>query len=478
MCLNGSQNNFTNYSRHKPEQTLLYKTVQENLLTFLDQAQANGSNFPNFIKEDFLKYLDCGILAKGFIRVHCDECKHDRTVAFSCKRRSWCPSCGGKRLTETAAHLTDSVFPEVQIRQWVISFPMQIRFFMAHNPKLTTKILDIYIRIISNFYSKRVKKVFNIEKPQTGSVTLIQRFNSALCLSPHYHALFIDGAYDTSLETPKFYRLAQPTMEELEVLVNRIKSRVTRMLVKEGFLGEGQDYNQLEFNQSLLGEVTTASVTYRNFFDKAKITTLKQQGEKLTENVYPGCAMIDGFSLHAKTSVLRRDKLEKLCRYIARPPVAVNRLTKNSDGLLVYQLKRQWSDGTTHVYYEPLELLARLAALIPPPKANLIRFHGILAANAKARSKVIPNPKVQKDKKNKKFNLTWAQAMQRAFLIDVLKCPVCKNQMRVLSVITETFVIKKILTHLNLDSDPPPISPSRQVFSEFETPTVDIDYID
>ena len=111
MCLSAAQNNFSTYVRHKPEKSLLYKTVQENLLTFLDHAQANGSNFPNFVEEEFFKYLDCGILAKGFIRVHCDDCNHDLTVAFSCKKRGFCPSCGGKRMTEAAAHLTDNVFP-------------------------------------------------------------------------------------------------------------------------------------------------------------------------------------------------------------------------------------------------------------------------------------------------------------------------------------------------------------------------------
>jgi hypothetical protein len=102
----------------------------------------------------------------------------------------------------------------------------------------------------------------------------------------------------------------------------------------------------------------------------------------------PRCAQVAGLSLHANVSVPARDRrrLERLCRYVARPPLASERLSRLRDGRLLYRLKHRWRDGTTHVVFEPLELLERLVALIPPPRANQVRYHGVLAPAARWRA--------------------------------------------------------------------------------------------
>jgi hypothetical protein len=74
-------------------------------------------------------HLECGILAQGFARVRCGGCGHDFLIAFSCKGRSVCPSCNTRRMAETAAHLVDQVFPQVPVRQWVLSLPKRLRYF-------------------------------------------------------------------------------------------------------------------------------------------------------------------------------------------------------------------------------------------------------------------------------------------------------------------------------------------------------------
>ena len=87
-----------------------------------------------------------------------------------------------------------------------------------------------------------------------------------------------------------------------------------------------------------------------------------------------------GFSLHAGVAARadQRDKLERLCRYISRPAVSEKRLSLTNSGLVRYQLKTPYRDGTTHIFFEPLDFLARLAALVPRPRVNLTRFHGVL----------------------------------------------------------------------------------------------------
>ncbi len=97
--------------------------MRENLETLLANAHEQGAPVARFVERELRAYLDCGILARGFLRLHCDACGHDRLLAFSCKGRGLCPSCGGRRMAEIAAHLVNCVLPEVPVRQWVLTLP-------------------------------------------------------------------------------------------------------------------------------------------------------------------------------------------------------------------------------------------------------------------------------------------------------------------------------------------------------------------
>ena len=120
------------YERHRPEQTTLYRLVQQHAATFFAQAEdAAGADLPQFVKDEFDAFLECGILAHGFLRLHCGEFGHDKLVAFSCKRRGFCPSCGARRMAQTAAHLVDHVIPHVPVRQWVLSLAIPLRLLLA-----------------------------------------------------------------------------------------------------------------------------------------------------------------------------------------------------------------------------------------------------------------------------------------------------------------------------------------------------------
>ena len=136
------------------------------------------------------------------------------------------------------------------------------------------------------------------------------------------------------------------------------------------------------------------SITYR-------IAVGPQQGCKVfTLQTLPACdepfddpvGKVAGFSLHAGVAAKADDrkKLERLCRYIARPAVSEKRLSLTPNGNVRYQLKTPYRDGTTHVIFEPLDFIARLAALVPKPRVNLTRFHGVFAPNSKHRAAVTP----------------------------------------------------------------------------------------
>ena len=175
------------YERRRPEETILHHLVREHLETFLAQVEARtGTGLPGFVKEEFEAFLECGILAHGFVRVRCADCAHEKRVAFSCKRRGFCPSCGARRMAESAAVLVDEIIPRVPVRQWVLSFPIPLRILIAAHPELLTPVLRIIHRVIASFLLKQAG--LKRATADTGAVTLIQRFGSAanLMVQPQY----------------------------------------------------------------------------------------------------------------------------------------------------------------------------------------------------------------------------------------------------------------------------------------------------
>ena len=105
--------------RREPERGVLLRVLLGHLQTFLARARQPESHrgLPRFVERELYRYLQCGLLAFGFARVHCSGCGRDELVAFSCKGRGFCPSCGGRRMADSAAHLVDDVLPDVPIRQ-------------------------------------------------------------------------------------------------------------------------------------------------------------------------------------------------------------------------------------------------------------------------------------------------------------------------------------------------------------------------
>ena len=169
---------------------------------------------------------------------------------------------------------------------------------------------------------------------------------------------------------------------------------------------------------------------------------------------------MDYFSLHANTRVGagERKRLEKLCRYVARPPISNELLEELSDGRIAYKLKRPWQDGTAAVVFEPAELLERMAALVPPPRVHQVRYHGVLASASSLRSFVVVSGKSRVENSQ---NECWSELMKRAFELDVLECPRCLGTMRLIACIMERDAIRAILGSMGLPADSPDFAPSQ-----------------
>jgi hypothetical protein len=217
-------------------------------------------------------------------------------------------------------------------------------------------------------------------------------------------------------------------------------------------------------------QVLGCSVSYR-------IAIGPQQGRKVftlqtipaweEDDRFAQVAKVAGFSLHAGVAAeaWERSKLERLCRYITRPAVSEKRLSVTPSGNIRYQLKTPYSDGTTHVIFEPLDFIAKLAALVPKPRVNLTRFHGVFAPNSKHRVDVTPAKRGKGTKPHESDGKTpqlrhramrWAQRLKRVFNIDVSTCEKCGGEAKIIASIEDQAVIDKILNYLQAKGALPP----------------------
>jgi hypothetical protein len=377
-------------------------------------------------------------------------------------------------MSDTAAHLVDRVFPEVPVRQWVLSVPYALRYRLAYDSSLVRDVLQIFVRTIFASIRRRAGIPSSNRQARSGAVAFIQLFSDALNLDPHFHVLALDGLYviDGKGE-PVFRHVSPPSDTEVAQVAERVHRRVARLLEKRG-LGPQADPDEadgLRRDQPMLAELYGAAVSGRVATGPRAGMRIARVGDEVDPEdgalpSGPCCAAVAGFSVHAGVRVPARDRLrlERLTRYAGRPPLSTERLSRLVDGRRLYRLKRRWRDGTTHVIYEPLELMERLAALVHPPRFNITRFYGIFAPAASMTTWFeVPATDPGKTKKNRgcqSRNYPWARLMERVFELDVLACPRCGGRMRILAAIDSPDAIQKILTCLGLPTRNPPIAPA------------------
>ena len=119
--------------------------VSENLESWLEWREAAERPVPGYVEDELRGYLECGLLCFGFARARCTGCGQGFVVAFSCKGRGVCPSCNGRHMAQTAAHLVDHVIPPVPVRQWVISVPKRLRGMLADRPRAVAALTKIFL---------------------------------------------------------------------------------------------------------------------------------------------------------------------------------------------------------------------------------------------------------------------------------------------------------------------------------------------
>jgi len=221
---------------------LVYRMVTEEVDGLLAESEAHGHRLPSFVESTFRDFLTCGVPEHGLLRVHCDQCGHDRVVAFSCKRRGVCNSCGGRRMAETAAHLVDRVLPAVPTRQWVLSLPFPLRHRLGYDRTLATPLLAAFLRAVFASLRRQARERYGVRRAKCGAVTFLQRFGRALNLNVHFHSLVLDGVYEVLPDSRgvRFLELPPPDTTEVRRVLADTVERLAAALERGGYAGEAE----------------------------------------------------------------------------------------------------------------------------------------------------------------------------------------------------------------------------------------------
>jgi hypothetical protein len=380
-------------------------------------------------------------------------------------------------MVETAAHLTDHVFPRLPVRQWVLSVPKRLRYFMQRDGAVLNMVLRIFLWVIAQTLQTHSPGAAQLDKVtlHIGAVAFIHRFGSSLNGHVHFHVCVVDGVFEevagagdadaasrTSPPGIVFHPASAIDATTVAQVQADLRRRILRAFVGRGLLESCDAKDMLAYQHS-------------------------------------------GFSVDAGVLIEAHDRaaLERLLRYCARPPFAMDRLRKEG-AALVYRCAKQHSEPgsdkrgakTDELHLTPLELIERIAALVPPPRTHRHRYFGVLAPNSPLRAAAValatppqpakqvvaqtepattgegapavaplghaipPTPESAPPKRSPAHYL-WAVLIARIYEVFPLLCPLCGGQMRLIAFVTEGMQIRKILDHIGVDSEPPHISPAR-----------------
>lgn len=342
-------------------------------------------------------------------------------------------------MVETAAHLADHVIPRLPVRQWVLSVPKRLRYHLERDPAVLNTALHIFLTAI--------ERVLRQHSPGAsaasclGAVIFIHRFGALLNTHLHFHCIVVDGVFEGDASGGVSFHpaggLNAPAIGDVQAAVRR---RLLRSALRRGLLSA----------------------------DDAQVMAEWEHG--------------GGFSVDAEVRIEahEREGLERLLRYCARPAFALERLREIDPEHLVYESVKPGPGGNVSLMLTPMQLLDRLAALIPPPRKHRHRYYGALAPNSPLRAAVtalaqpteiavVPPPVVSippgaaptEPAHRQAARYVWALLLARIYEVLPLLCPKCGGEMKIIAFITEGTVIREILGHLGEPTSPPRLMPAR-----------------
>ena len=346
-------------------------------------------------------YLNCGIIAHGAARARCPECNNSILVAFSCKKRGVCPSCGAKRAVIFAEHIAEEVLKKVPHRHVTWTIPKIIR------PYFKFKRMNSWILYRAAW--ETVKEMYRAVIPEgtAGGIMVLQTAGESLRFNPHLHSLITDGAM---LPDDTFHRLPYFSNEKFSEVFS---VKVLALMHRVGLI----DYDRIELIQ-----------TWEH----------------------------SGFSVWGGPPIESDEAVKFIARYMDRGPVSLQKLSIE-DSLVAYLV----DDGRAGQKLDPLEFLARLQAHIPDKWESTVRYFGIYSHRYRGEERKIAAAAAAEGAKETgiqtvteppgKASRTWAACMKRIFEVDPLVCPKCNSQMKIIAFITDPKELAAISKSLGVE---------------------------
>jgi hypothetical protein len=376
-----------------------------------ERFESRYGHWRGFIDDVVMRYLGCGVYEAGLARVKCRVCRAEYVIALSCKGRGLCPSCGAKRAAAFAAFLRDEVLEPVCHSLWTFSIPKLIRpYFMFHRELLGKLCLAAY-ETVAGLMAAAVE---GVEGFSTGMVAAVQTAGDALGLHPHVHAIVPRGGWDSE------GRWVPVPFVDTDAAERLFRHKVLSFLKQKGLLSD---------------ERAELLLSWQNH---------------------------TGFSVDASVKVEPEDGpgLERVARYILRPPVSLERMRWDRGAEEVaYSLKPKHREPRGEEHLDPLDFLARVIAHVPEPRLHTLRYLGFYSNVSRGRrrkgrdtplrpARPPQEPDGLTPAERQARRRAWAQLVRRVYEIDPLVCTKCGSEMRVIAVILDPKVIRKILDHI------------------------------
>lgn len=386
------------YRPRAPRTSPLYRCAERHIDELRSQGRLQRFNEDKVIG----RFLKCGDPHHGFARVYCPECKHDYLLAFSCKARYFCPSCHQKRVLAYGDWVEANVLAPVPHRQYVFTVPRILRAAFSRRRRLLGVLCQIVERLL--------REAFHAAKPdcREGMILFVQTFGDLANCNPHIHVLAADGVF---AQDGTFHVL--PALPR-KLLERGFQDAVLKMLIEEG-----------ELSQELAQRLRAWRHT--------------------------------GFSVHNGVRVRDAAGRQKLAQYMLRAPFSLEKMCYDEHtGMVLYRsrmhkgLKRNYQLMTGAAW---LELLCRH---IPDRFEQLVRYAGWYANRVRGKraragtGAALKTQTTDEAADAAQARSTWAKLIYKVYEVDPLECPKCKGPMRVIALIDDPAVVKRILTHLNL----------------------------
>ena len=509
--------------------------VAENLETLLQTAREqneSGLGLPKYVEKEFRDFLRCGVLCYGFTKLQCEACGRTIFLAMSCKRRGCCSSCSARRMCNTAAVVVDRVLPEVPVRQWVLSTQFEVRLLLAKNAEAFGELTRIFMDEVLGQYRRRAAKL-GFANCEGGALVFQHRFGGSLNLNPHLHAVLVDGVFEKQVasdgtERVKFHAMPPQHPAELTAVAYDVYRKFAAWLRKKGLMRLA-DADETYENENALASCLRRSLGIGQVVELTESGDVQYSQEQADEKRFalrksPHAGEFGGFSIHAGVTVHAADKdgRERLIRYCARPALSMERMSETSDGLIAYRLRHAQQGKANHRVMRPIDLLARIAAIIPPPRHPLLRYFGVFGPHSswrklcvlslmgstqteattstshspdseatradvdKAKHSSNPqqaatgsgaaivegttqprdpsgtnaSPKLAAGVALIPWRIDWATLLKRTYDFDVLSCP-CAGRLKPVELVTEAGRAKELLEQFGMSNKPPPIARAR-----------------